>query len=83
LRIPLSSLRVFTDMMAPIALLDPILTLHLVSHCIQMLRNLYNRIHNKLDNLASMEAHRELSAMKHTEDRKERDVRAIQWLVNN
>jgi hypothetical protein len=56
---------------------------------IQMLRNLYNRIRNRLVDLvrdlhvASMEAHREQSAMEPTEDCKNRDVRAVQWLVNN
>ena len=52
-------------------------------------RNLYNRFRIGLDNLvqgfhvASMEAHREQSAMKQTEGCKNRDVRAVQWLANN
>jgi hypothetical protein len=33
--------------------------------------------------VTSMEAHREQSAMEQTEDCKNRDVRAIQWFVNN
>jgi hypothetical protein len=59
---------------------------------IQILRcNLYNRIRIALVNpvqdlqvqATSLEAHREQSAMEQTEGCKNRDVRAIQWLVNN
>ena len=37
----------------------------------------------KLANMASMAARQEKFAMEETEDRKKRDVRAIQWLVDN
>ena len=56
---------------------------------IQITRNLYNRIRIRLVDrvrdlhVASMEAHREQSAMEETEDCNNRDVRAVQWLVNN
>jgi Family of unknown function (DUF6535) len=56
---------------------------------IQIMRDLYNCIRIRLVNLvqglqvASMEAHREQYAMEQTEGRKNRDVRAVQWLVNN
>jgi hypothetical protein len=56
---------------------------------IQMLRRRYNRIHIRPVNLVqdlqvtSMEEHREQSAMKLTDYCKSRDVRAVQWLVNN
>jgi hypothetical protein len=53
---------------------------------IQILRDVYNRIlANVVQDLqvASMEAHREQSAMEETDDCKNRDVRAVQWLVNN
>jgi Family of unknown function (DUF6535) len=52
-------------------------------------RNIYNRIRIGLVNpvqdfqVTSMEAHLEQAAMEQTEDRKNRDVRAVQWLVNN
>jgi hypothetical protein len=52
-------------------------------------RHIYNPIYIRLVNLvqdfqvASMEAHREQSAMELTNDCKDRDVRAVQWLVNN
>ena len=56
---------------------------------VQILRNLYNCIRVGLDNLvqdipaANMELNREQSAMKQTEGCKNRDVHAVQWLVNN
>jgi hypothetical protein len=56
---------------------------------IQIMRDLYNRIRIRLVSfvqdlqVASMEAHREQSAMEQTGDCKNRDVRAVQWLVNN
>ena len=47
-------------------------------------RNLYyNRFRGRVAKPASMEARQEESAMKETEDRKKRDVRAVQWLVDN
>ena len=55
----------------------------------QIMRNIYNHIHTRLVNIvqdlqvAGMEAHREQSAMERTDDCKDRDVRAVQWLVNN
>jgi hypothetical protein len=43
----------------------------------------YNRFRGRVAKFASMEARQEESAMKETEDRKKRDVRAVQWLVDN
>jgi hypothetical protein len=43
----------------------------------------YNRLRGRVAKLASMEVHQEESAMKETEDRKKRDVRAVQWLVRH
>ena len=52
-------------------------------------RHIYNPIYFRLVNLVqdfqfpNMEAHREQSAMELTDKCKSRDVRAVQWLVNN
>jgi hypothetical protein len=43
----------------------------------------YNRFRGKVVKPPSMEVRQEESAMKETDDRKKRDVRAVQWLVDN
>jgi hypothetical protein len=45
----------------------------------RLIQKLRHGLHHNL----SMEMHQEQSAMKVTEDRKKRDVRAVQWLVDN
>jgi hypothetical protein len=49
---------------------------------IRILHFYYNRPHGKVVKLASMEIRQEQSAMKGTEDRMKRDVRAVRWLVD-
>jgi Family of unknown function (DUF6535) len=44
---------------------------------------LFSRFRNEVGKPVSMEERQERSAMKKTEDRKRRDVRAIRWLVDN
>jgi hypothetical protein len=50
---------------------------------LQHLRPYYNHIRGKVDKPASMEVRQEQSAMKDTKSRLNRDVRAVQWLVDS
>ena len=50
---------------------------------LQHLRPYYNHIRGKVDKPASMEVRQEQSAMEDTKGRLNRDVRAVQWLVDS
>ncbi|KAI9462668.1 hypothetical protein F5148DRAFT_212707 [Russula earlei] len=55
-------------------------------YLIQIIRILYHRLFNPREKVpwpTSLETRQEEFAMKPTEDRKERDVRGVQWLVDN
>jgi len=52
-------------------------------YLIRVLHPYYNCFRGKVVKLASMEVRQEQSAMKETKSRKDRDVRAVRWLVDN